>query len=282
MNKIHKLLLKDYYKDTTEMRLNLFVSAVNPNFILNKKTIPLVKQLLEDYRLDPSNSRLKVLISHISTTTIHPNRLTPTQMKKLTPTEVKISADKTTKEKTEIDKKESQLLRLLQTNYGNNPAAQEKISNLREEIDNLRENNEARYAPASQERTWRDNVLGVFGHWDDEDSIAYKLINGTEARITIDTGMPLEPVIQALEYFSGNKNIHLNWYVQSNKGYGTQSVGFKEQAILTNRRSGLQPIKENGVSVDINSGQERESTVTQMVNSTHIPGTGFVLGVNYK
>lgn len=61
MNKSQTLLLEDYLKDSTDLRLLTFVTCLNPAFKLNKSAKDQLKMLIADYHKDPSKQRLRIL-----------------------------------------------------------------------------------------------------------------------------------------------------------------------------------------------------------------------------
>jgi len=48
MNKNNKLLLNDYLKDSTDLRLSLFATMLNPLFKLDRKVKEQLIKLIED------------------------------------------------------------------------------------------------------------------------------------------------------------------------------------------------------------------------------------------
>lgn len=278
MTQNHKLLLNDYLKDPTDIRLHIFANSVNKSFELNKKNIPALKSLINDYSLNPIPSRLKNIETYLEVNKSIPKaNKSLAQLKTLTPKDLKEELSDTQKEMNTLANSINRLKSAKAT-----PQSLDKISELEVKLNELK-TSKGDFDRTDMEKilnkNWMDNVLGILGHWDDSNSIAYKLVNGIGPRIEIKTGMPLAPVLEALEFFSNTKFRHL-WWNQTNKGYGSQSTGFTEMTILTLANSGLSPIKENGVSTDIRSGQEINSNVN--FGSISIPGIGQTIGVTYK
>jgi hypothetical protein len=283
------LLLNDYLKDSTDLRLSLFVNSINPVFAVNKKNSDSIKQLISDYKLDNSKQRVKnienYLNSAVETKETKTKRFKPSELKNMPKSELAAVSKAVIKERTEIEKKEELLLNLKRTeNWNMNPALLEKITGLQSELNELyRERGDYEIKPP--EATYFAIVNGFLGHWEDEGSIAYKLVNQLEPRIIVNCSMDPVTLINWLEQLSG-KQIRNNYWCQSNKGYGVQSSSFKEQAIFTNKCSGLSPVKENNVSIQIDSNgtsQEVNSGVAANIIATapSIPGTGKEIKIEY-
>ena len=252
MDKNSKLLLEDYLKDPTQMRLFLFASRVSPNFKLTKANSPALAQLILDYQTDPKPVRLKNIETFLGNVPLPKNRIKPSDMKKMST----VQSQTVKKEKTEFDKKREELGRLKATpGWGENSSLRDKIFALQEEVNEL-DRQQGGFDPQPPEATYLAIVIGAVGHWEDPNSIAYELIHGTQPRITLDSGQNFNLILDWLQQFSG-KPLR-PWIVQTNKGYGTMQGKFKEQVILTDQRSGLPLIKENNVSLRISDGQVTE------------------------
>lgn len=278
MNKLQTLLLNDYLKDPTPTRLALFAGRMNPNFKLSKSNSPQLIQLITDYKADPSKGRLKIIESFLSVSPIPKTSVTPSQMKKMTPREIEVKRT----EKTEYEKKRDELSRLKSTpDWGSNGALRDKIYSLQEEVNAL-EREMGMFDEKPPEETYFAIVTGILGHWEDPSSIAYELIHGTQPRLVIDSGQNFEIILQWLQMLSGQQL--RPWLVQTNKGYGTMSGKFKEQVTLTDQRSGLPPIKENGVSLRFDGTNVTEDNAIGAQTLSAIPsvqGVGAVGKVSY-
>ncbi len=281
MEKMQLLLLNDYLNDSTDIRLSLFANRVNSLFVLNKKNSQSLKQLINDYKNDKTNKmRLKNIESFLgANSSIPKNRLKPSQMKELTPEKVAVIR----KEKTEFDKLIEELGRFKSIhNWGANPTLLAKISELQMKVDDM-DRERGGFDAKPPEQTYLDIVLGAVGHWDDTESIAYELINGNQPRITINSGQNFEIILYWLAALS-QKQLR-PWMVQTNKGYGTTAGKFTEQVILTDKRSGLSPIKENNVAFSIGPEGTTEvngGVAAQIINTIPtIPGAGTKMRVEY-
>lgn len=263
MLKTHKLLLNDYLKDKTDLRLLLFANSINPTFKLDKKTKDGLISLINDYERDVSNKmRIKNIESFLGLVVNQAGRgkrITPSEIKVMTP-EKKAEISELNLKMEEIRDKIHALRRRLHVGNPANDRINDEIDVLMAELRPYEEE-AGYYNPAPPEKSQLDIILGLLGHWDDENSIAHELIYGNRPRVEIRTSTDIPAMIFNLGRLSG-KTVR-QFYCQNNCISGSLSASGKQDNqmiwVLTDPKSGLQPMNDR-LSVKLD-GREADPSI---------------------
>lgn len=248
MTKNSKLLLEDYLKDKSELRLSLFANSVNNLFKLDKTSKEQLKTLIADYELNKLPARLKIIDSFLATNKEVPAaRIKPSDIKNNTVTKFQKDAPKANEELKSLQKQMQAYV-----GRGRNWDLNEKYIELSNKIKEI-ETKAGMFNEYPREeaiaKAKLDIVLGLIGHWEDSKSIAYELINGTRPRITIKSGVDMKDILQWLTELSGKQARH--FIVQNDDLSGSlygRASNSNPTYTLTDVHSGLQPIKDNFTS----------------------------------
>lgn len=272
MNKNQKLLLNDYLQDNSDKRLALFISMLNTEFKLDKKNKEQVMQLISDYKLSPNNQRLNILEKFIMGSKKPDGLFRPKKAKdiaagisKLEPEEIKLSEDQILAESIR-----KQLMPLFQSRGSGIMSAktEEKIKELQDELKVI----EARlgmYDVVPPEKSKLDIIFGLFGHWNDPESIAYELRCGNQPQVQVKSNQDVRGAFIDMQALSGEtfRQFHLT----SNELQGG-TKGVKHVAVWTfvDVRSGLGPRDSNFIETNLDTGETKNAAG----NSGNFAGVG--------
>ena len=246
MNKTQLLLLGDYSKDPSDIRLSLFAKSYHPSIKLSKSDRVELKTLISDFQQDPSTIRKKLIDSHFSGLSgISGKGPTPSPTIDSTYAMTDESNFKTLldplgdlegKRIVELSQSLSELYRRL-NNDPNNKELREQVETGKRELFKL-ENAKGLYGdsdPQAQEKSEISVLKGILGDWEKETSIAHELLYGQKASLQIKSPLSLKNLLVNLEKYSGHKprEFHLTY----NIAQGNRDTTWT----LIDKKSGLPP-----------------------------------------
>ncbi len=266
MNKNHKLLLNDYLKDSSEKRLSLFISMVNSQFKLDKKSKEQVISLIEDYKLDNSKQRLNILETFIAGNKKEDGLFRPKTAKKIAAGEIKQTVEevKETKQISEdnikADAIRKTMMGLMRSRRPDmfNQKLEAQIDELKAELKPIEERLGC-YDVVPSEKSKLDVIFGVFGHWDDPESVAYELRCGIRPKIQIRTD---QDVRQAFADMVLLAQVAFRQFYLTNNALAGGTKGVKHVTIWTfvDAKSGLGPQDTNYVETNLDTGETKAIT----------------------
>ncbi len=279
MTKNHKLLLQDYLKDSTDLRLSLFATMLNSLFKLDKKNKEQLVRLIDDYKLDQSKMRLDMIEKFIGGASQEKGLFKPKQAK-----EVKASPVQTAELKELSDNEKqmnnlrSALSALLRTpNWATNISVKNQIDDLRAQLQPL-EMKAGFYDPAPPEKSKLDIIFGLFGHWDDPESLAYEMFHGNRPRLEVRTNQDVPQAIRDLIVLSGKQM--RQFYVTSNEmSGGVKGTNHRPIWTLVDAASGQGPANSNFIETNLQTGQttnmDKASGGFAQVGGVNLNGAGW-------
>jgi hypothetical protein len=182
MNKIQKISLTDYLNDPTDVRLKIFVSSMNPSFVVTKSAAADIRVILEDYRKDNDKSRLKLLTAYLGAS----KAKTPKNLPVTGKLSILNSVDPRL---TELKKLNDECAALQRQHGGSvpNPTIVNRINELKLQMQSL----ETELGMTSFDPTRGDVVdpkaiedyekalvVGVLGPWDKEGTFSWEILRG--------------------------------------------------------------------------------------------------------
>jgi hypothetical protein len=245
LTKINKLQLDDYNRSKTDLKLSLFALGINPEFKLDKKTKTLLIDLIDSYNTDLSPLRLKAIERFIigETKPMSEKRITPKQIKeaKNNPEgEVAKAVVKNSEnyQKMERIREEIGFIRQIPADKRTRESEADLQKALKELF--VLEKEDGMYDPVPPEKSKLDVVIGLLGHWEDPESLAYELYHGNRQQITIRTNDNVKGVISDMIYLAGKPC--RGFYVNNNMMSGMSGKsGFVMTWTLTDVKSGIRP-----------------------------------------
>lgn len=277
LNKNQKLLLNDFIKDKTDLRLTLFAGSVNPNFKLDKKNKEQLSLLIADWILDNNNLRLKTIENYLGASANENlgNVYKPKQAKavKQTAAEIKINA-----ENSELVKKmeaiRARIVQLRNSVRGNPFPPQSVINAIEEAKSELfpLENEAGMRNPQPPEKSKLDIVLGILGHWENPESTAHEMIYGNRQKFAVQTNANLREIIGWLAELSGKQVRRM--YCQNNEMQGgIKGAVHKPTWILTDADSGQAPMNDRFVTMV--DGKISNLDLSKSIESPNLSAAGW-------
>lgn len=266
MTKNNKLLLEDYLRDKTDLRLSLFANSINAAFKMDKKSKEQLRLLIADYELNKLPARLKIIESFVGVTKeVSKARIKPSELKSQTLSREQIEAPKKNSELEMLYRKAATYRQ--SKNFDLNEEYVKCLNRIKElEIE------AGLYDVKPPEHSQLSLVLGILGHWDDPNSIAHELIHGQKSRIVIESGVQIRDLIKWLGELSGQNT--RQFYVQSNEMSGSLQQGNKQPIYtLTDARYGA-PAKNNFV-VMLDGQINNDLPISKMIQSPNMSQAGW-------
>lgn len=259
MNKSQTLLLADYLKDSTDLRLLTFVTCLNPAFKLTKSAKEQVKLLISDYQKDPSKQRLRILESFI----LEKVEVKGSKIVKKKPVDQlqALIAPQTEEDKKvgrifEIEKEIKQIRQVMvSTELPKHEL--ERFHTLKNELMHLEmDMGRSGYDPAfgeannpdpnAKEKSELALVMGCVGDWNRPGTFAHEIVNGSKPQFYISgkgknsDAFDMNKILVWLEKFVGKPIRKFDCKFQFVRGQGEGS-GW----VLTEKESGMAIPDEN-------------------------------------
>ena len=170
-----KILLADYLKDPSDMRLDILCANLNPAFKLIKSNKSQIKLMIEDYSKDPSKQRLKILTTFIGGVTA------PKSLRKIK-SKMEAQQNQEPDEYIIIQKEMAELNKQIVDAKGdkmiiNALANPYKMLEARLEVA-IRDRDRRMLAQLDPVKIEKEMILKLFGNPEDVTSHAYKILNG--------------------------------------------------------------------------------------------------------
>lgn len=212
MTKTQSILLEDYLRDKTDVRLSIFVGSLNPEFKLNKVSKEQIKLLISDYSLDRNRTRLKNIETFLS------GGSEVKQVKVVGKKSAGIEQPKVNKLTSLLGEEKDQdtielitltnELKELRSRYMGNPNWS-RIDDERR-IFLLNRINEIEHSkgyfnddPLAQEKTEIAMIKGTIGDWTDSRTAAYAMLYGNRPQFMITVPYKPEFLLEILKKHSG-------------------------------------------------------------------------------
>ncbi len=216
MNKNTLMLLEDFIKDGSDIRLSILCKNLNPYFKLDKKNKEQVKLLINDYVGDRNKGRLKVIESLIlnqSPLFGKRNNKNDTQIQSKTstlPNKLTSLLQTPSKEMMECNILREEVVSL-RAMAGTNPSMMVQL-NLPQKEAKLKmmetalglRNEKAGFDREATEDNERTLLISTLGYWEDKNSLSHEILYGHQNLLTIVSFYNVEMMIGTKNFNSFN------------------------------------------------------------------------------